>query len=293
MPRRFPAHAHRAPSPGHAPPTSLRGSPTGPGRGPAPDSAREVRAAGERVRSLPGTPPRDRCASRRSRSAVARRPRASACPGCATPRSTSRRRRTRRPTGRAWPARRRAGRAARHGPGPHRRGHEAQRTSVLGDRLTAGGECRRPVAGAPGIADDGVRVESALGVVRQPGVVGSGALELGEDAAVDPGTGVRADLLLDRAAGDLVTEPQHRTVADQKPRRDRLVEALAGASRHHLQERRLDALADERRSVEYLATGGGSWTARARTASRAECGSSWPLARRTSVTKNGLPPVSW
>ena len=108
---------------------------------------------------------------------------------------------------------------------------EAQRAAVLRHGLAPGRQLGGPVAGAAGVADDGVAVERALGVVGESGVIGPGLLELGQDAAVDLGAGVRADLLLDRPAGDLVTEPQHRSVGHEQAGGDGFVERRGGPLR--------------------------------------------------------------
>jgi hypothetical protein len=102
------------------------------------------------------------------------------------------------------------------------------------------------------VADDGVPVLGAFCVVRQPGVVGPGPLELGEDAAVDLGAGVRADLLLDRPAGDLVTEAEHRTVSHEQARGDGFVEGHRGRSGDGVEQGGLDPLADQGGGVEHL-----------------------------------------
>ena len=100
---------------------------------------------------------------------------------------------------------------------------EPQRAAVLGHGLASRRQLGGPVAGAAGV--DGprrLRRARPRRGARVGRLVGSGLLELGEDAAVDLGAGVRADLLLDRPAGDLVTEPQHRLRRPRAGRRRRV-----------------------------------------------------------------------
>ena len=99
-------------------------------------------------------------------------------------------------------------------------------------------------------------VERTLGVVGQAGVVvDTGADQLGQDAAVHLGGRVRADLLLDGPAGDLVAEPQARAVGDEQAGGDGLVEGADVGAGDGGEQVGLDPLADEGRGVEHVSTG--------------------------------------